>query len=636
MSADPRFPIDDPRPEAMADPFATRASSTEPGGEAGPRTADPRALLPGDRFDDFDILGILGRGSFGVVYLARQVSLDRRVALKISPTRGQEGRVLARLQHPHIVTVHSQQARDGLRILCMQYVPSVPLDDLLRRLAARGSSWTGAELLAAIDRAETGTADFDPAQLEDRQMLASLDHVGGVCFLGSRLASALAHAHRQGVLHRDVKPANVLVSHYGRPLLLDFNMAAADMAADGEEAMFGGTLPYMAAEHLAAFDPGDATAAAAVTEAADQYSLAVLVFELATGRLPFPAPRRGDVSFAERLRTMAAERRRLDAIWTDPLWRDEPILTTVLRRALAVEPADRWPSCDALAAALEDAADLRRTLAVVRRENFLPGWCLRHPFIAVSLAGVLPNAIGSAVNIPYNLLRVIPAEDEPVFFRSVNVYNAVIYPLCVVLLIAAIRPLWLGWRGRSNEPEKRLRSRALLLPRWAVRISILGWLPAAFYFPWALHAHAIDLPWSRVAHFHVAILIAGLIALTYSALGVLCVVAFVFYPAFWTDPAGFRRRAAAEVRPVLKALKLVPFLAGSIPLVAVVLLITSSPQTFSDGDYEAFRILTTLLIGLGMAGFQLARAAMARARAALEAFAGTVDPDQRRPAAATD
>lgn len=464
MPADPRFSTGDPPPPG-ADPFATRASSTEPGGMTVARAADPRALLPGERFDDFEILGALGRGSFGVVYLARQVSLDRRVALKISPSRGQEGRVLARLQHPHIVTVHSQQARDGLRILCMQYVPSVPLDDLLRRLAARGASWTNADLLAAIDEADAATADFDPAQLEDRQLLATLDHVGAVCFLGSRLAAALAHAHRQGVLHRDVKPANVLVSHYGRPLLLDFNMAAAATAADGDEAMFGGTLPYMAAEHLAAFDPGDATAATAVTEAADQYSLAVLIFELATGRLPFPTPPGSEGSVTARLRRLAAGRGRLDAIWTDPLWRDEPMLTTVLRRGLALEPADRWPSCDDFAAALEDAADLRRSLAVVRRENFLPGWCLRHPFIAVGLAGVLPNAIGSAVNIPYNLLRVIPAEDEPVFFRSVNVYNAVVYPLCVVLLIAAIRPLWLGWRGRSPEPEKRLRSRALLLPR---------------------------------------------------------------------------------------------------------------------------------------------------------------------------
>jgi len=416
-------------------------------------------------------------------------------------------------------------------------------------------------------------------------------------------------------------PGNVLVSHYGRPLLVDFNMAAAGLAAAGDEAMFGGTLPYMAAEHLAAFDPGDATTAEAVTEAADQYSLAVMVFELATGRLPFPDQRAGSPPFAERLRALAADRRNPEPIWSDPLWRAEPGLAAVLWRALAAAPADRWPSCDDFAAALEDAADLRRTLAVVRRENFLPAWCLRHPFLATCLAAVVPNAVGTAVNVPYHLVQVIPAEYEPAFFGIINVYNAFVYPVCIAIFLAVIRPVWLGWRDRSPESAEQLRARVLRLPRWAVRVSLVGWLPAAVFFPWALHLRAVELSWLRVAHCHVAILIAGLIALTYSALLVLCVVAFVFYPAFWTDPAGFRRRAAAEVRPVLAALKFLPFLAGSIPLVAVVLLITSSPHSFSDGEYEAFRLLTTLLIGLGVAGFHLARAAMSRARAALEAFA---------------
>ena len=117
-------------------------------------------------------------------------------------------------------------------------------------------------------------------------------------------------------------------------------------------------------------------------------------------------------------------------------------------------------------------------------------------------------------------------------------------------------------------------------------------------------------------------LIAGLIAVTYSALGVLCIVAFILYPAFWADPARFRSRAAREVAPVLRALRFLPFLAGAIPLVAVMILITASPHTFSDGEYVAFRTLTLVLIALGMAGFEGARLAMGRARAALEAFAG--------------
>ena len=122
----------------------------------------------------------------------------------------------------------------------------------------------------------------------DRQELAGLDHVDAVCFIGSRLADALAHAHRQGLLHRDIKAGNVLVSQYGRPLLVDFNMAETEATLASGDSMFGGTLPYMAPEHIDAFNPGHAASTSVVTAASDQYSLGVLVYELAAGRLPFP------------------------------------------------------------------------------------------------------------------------------------------------------------------------------------------------------------------------------------------------------------------------------------------------------------------------------------------------------------
>lgn len=609
------------------DPYATRMPTASPLAREPPDRpeADPLALSVGDRFDDFEVVSVLGRGSFGTVYLAREVSLDRRVALKVSPCRGQEGQALARLDHPHIVTVHGQQARDGLRILCMQYVPSLPLDKLLGELAPQAAAWSGADLLAAVDRTGAAAVEFDPGQLEDRQMLAALDHVAAVCFIGSRLAAALGHAHRQGVLHRDIKPANVIVSRYGRPLLIDFNMAAADTAPD--EAMFGGTLAYMAPEHLTAFDANDAKAPSAVDAASDQYSLGVLIYELAVGRLPFPTPADHTLPLAERLRALAAVRIDPGPDWAGPLWQAEPGLAAVLRRALTPDPSARWPSCDAFAEALADTIGLRRALVAVRREDFLPSWCGRHPFAALALAGVLPNAVGSAVNIPYNLLRVVPHEQEPTFLQVVNLYNLFVYPVCLAMLVAVVWPVFEGWRGRSSEPAKRLRARSLFLPRWAIRISLVGWLPGAFFFPWALHARAVTLPWTHLAHFHISILIAGLIAVTYSALAVLCIVAFIIYPAFWIDPARFRRRAAREVAPVLRAMRFIPFLAGAIPLVAVMLLITASPHTFSDDEYVAFRLLTLVLIALGMAGFEFARLAMTRARGALEAFAGVAGTD---------
>ena len=94
--------------------------------------------------------------------------------------------------------------------------------------------------------------DFDPASLRDRDVLARSDYLTSVCRLGARMAEALAFAHARGILHCDVKPANILLNRYGRPLLADFNVSVRSRAEDEPHPM-GGTLLYMAPEQLAAF-----------------------------------------------------------------------------------------------------------------------------------------------------------------------------------------------------------------------------------------------------------------------------------------------------------------------------------------------------------------------------------------------
>ena len=110
----------------------------------------------------------------------------------------------------------------------------------------------------------------------------------------ARLAEGLDHAHSRGLLHRDLKPANILLAADGTPMLLDFNLAAVSQPppAEGQigRAMLGGTLPYMAPEHLDAFDPRGTTPADAVDERADIYALGLILFELLTGAHPFPTP----------------------------------------------------------------------------------------------------------------------------------------------------------------------------------------------------------------------------------------------------------------------------------------------------------------------------------------------------------
>jgi serine/threonine protein kinase len=286
----------------------------------------------GERLDDFELVQILGEGAFGRVYLAKQISLGRQVALKVVANRGSEAQTLASLEHDHIIRVFAETVRDDWRLLCMQYVPGTNLDAILRRLAqprreagktseseehSLASSpippvprmWDGRAFLRAIDELSTQPAPLEPALLRDREFLSACDFVEVVCWIGGRLAEALDHAHRQGILHRDIKPANILFNGYGRPMLADFSLACPSLPQPGstDSQAFGGTLSYMAAEHLDAFLSRDRAARQAVDERSDLYSLGIVLFEFLTGRLPHSAGK--DESGLKKIMTLSAERR---------------------------------------------------------------------------------------------------------------------------------------------------------------------------------------------------------------------------------------------------------------------------------------------------------------------------------------
>ncbi len=670
--------------------------------DSGP--VDPTAWPPGHQIDDFQVIAMLGKGGFGAVYLAWQLSLGRQVALKVSPCIGQEGRTLARLDHPHIVRVYSESVREQTRLLCMQYVASIPLDKLIAKLAdgARGvarpdadaprpsktqgvppaaGDWTGAELLSLIDASHSIAAEFDPAQLADRQFLSELDHVDAVCWIGSRLADALAHAHRHGVLHRDLKPGNVLVSQYGRPLLVDFNLANLTEQDDGTASqVFGGTLPYMSPEHLQAFDPLDPGDQKLVTEQSDIYSLGVVLFELLTGRMPFPS-HNNEPMVSQRVSLMIADRRQPETIWEN-FPAAEPAVRSVLARALEPDPARRWTTADEFSQALSDVLDLRATLRKVSRTSRFASRFAVRPFVFLTILGLVPHFVGSLVNIPYNLLRVAGEKRLAVFFELVNVYNVVVYPACVGLCVWMVWPVFQWWRtsplspggrgaggegdvldgervqgpkrvrdlplirptatfslqGRRTETSAKpsiideprrawLRKRVLNLPYLAIYIALLGWLPGAVWFPWGLHYFGLrngvgPVTWSEMFHLQVSVAVSGLIALTYSALGVAYLSVCVFYPRLWTNPLHFHEQARRDVAGLRWLLWMIPFLALAIPLVGAILSITTTDETFNATELRTFKYITTGLIVLGMIGFQLAVVVTGRTRRAVDAFAG--------------
>ncbi len=145
-----------------------------------------------------------------------------------------------------------------------------------------------------------------------RRFLRAHTYVQASVWIAARLAEGLEHAHIRGILHRDLKPSNILIAADGTPMLLDFNLAAdTEIAAateSGNRVMLGGTLPYMAPEHLDAFNPQGTTDAKAVDQRSDIYALGLILFEMVAGRHAFNEPPPG-LSLLEIVTSMTAERR---------------------------------------------------------------------------------------------------------------------------------------------------------------------------------------------------------------------------------------------------------------------------------------------------------------------------------------
>ena len=311
----------------------------------------------GQTIAGFRLVEELGRGAFARVYLAEEQHLaDRPVALKVTRTGSREPQTLARLQHTHIVPVYSYRTdpASGLHLLCMPYLGRVTLLQILNHpeLAAARS---GADLLSLLDRLQpegSALAERDPSCVA----LVRRTYSQAIAWWGARLAEAMQHAHDRQVLHRDVKPSNVLVGTDGLPMLLDFNLAQDPVlpTSDGEHAGVRGTLAYMAPEQLESLADG---LPIQVDARSDLYAFGVVLFEcMVRGSRSFALPSDSLTMTEGLLRT--AELRRTGIPRLRATHRDVPhALEAVIRRCLAPSPADRYESAAQLAADLQAVAD---------------------------------------------------------------------------------------------------------------------------------------------------------------------------------------------------------------------------------------------------------------------------------------
>jgi WD40 repeat protein/tRNA A-37 threonylcarbamoyl transferase component Bud32 len=304
--------------------------------------AAPPAAAPA-RLGRFELLEVVGRGAFGVVYRARDTELDRVVAVKV-PRLGtltspeeidrflREARSAAQLQHPGIVAVHDAGHGGGTCFVVCDFVAGPTLAEVLQTR---------------------------PPTAEEAARLAA-----GV-------ADALHYAHAHGVVHRDVKPSNILLGEDGAPHLTDFGLARRDageatITLDGQVL---GTPAYMSPEQAG----GEAHA---VDGRSDVYSLGVVLYQLLTGELPFRGTTR--MLLHQVLHDEPRPPRRLN----DRIPRD---LETVCLKAMAKEPARRYPTAGEL------ADDLHRFLKgepvrarPVGRGERLRRWCRRNPALAAA------------------------------------------------------------------------------------------------------------------------------------------------------------------------------------------------------------------------------------------------------------
>ncbi len=553
---------------------------------------------------DYRLIQVLGRGAFATVYLARQVSLGRLVALKVSADMGSEARTLASLEHAHIVSVYSEEihADEGKRLLCMQFVPGTDLARVIAHLDDR--AWHGRDLLDAVNSLSSLPDRFDPAALRDRDELSRSDAVEAACWIGARLAEALAHAHGQGVLHRDVKPANILINPYGRPMLADFNLAfQAQTAQVGHGDSFGGTLAYMAPEHLDAFNPEVDSPDHSVDERSDVYALGVVLFELLTGHRPFPR----SPSLAE-----MAETRRAGAPSVCKARDDLPeTIDRVLRKCLDPDPARRFISAEEQAHALDGCRELQRIRKRLPPLGRVGQAALAHPELWLILLLFLPHVIGSVVNIAYNKIRIVDLMTDPqktAFGQMLLAYNAVVYPICfwwAYRLIWAPLRVWRKLRDGQALAEgeaAEARRKTLSLPLWTVGLACLGWFPGGVVFPLGIRMLAGPIEPVVYARFLVSFWTSGLIALTYSFFSIQFMTLRVFYPGLWDDPKNLRSKARAELAGLAPRFQLFQNFAALIPLIAAALMVGLGPDSMT----LPLRLLITSLIVLGMTGFGLA------------------------------
>jgi tetratricopeptide (TPR) repeat protein/tRNA A-37 threonylcarbamoyl transferase component Bud32 len=348
-------------------------------------TVSARSLPKVRYFGDYELLGEIARGGMGVVYRARQLSLNRPVALKMIAT-GQlatpaavqrfhtEAEAAARLDHPHIVPIYEVGEYDGQHYFSMKLIEGGTL----------------------AEQSPKSNSDKSRAGAQSPKSSEAAAH------LVATVAHAVHYAHQRGILHRDLKPTNILLDEKGEPHVTDFGLAKLseeDSSLTVSAAVLG-TPAYMAPEQASG-------GAKQLTTGADIYSLGAILYELLTGQPPFRAE-----TAVETLRQVCEQEPTRPHSLNSAVDRD---LETICLKCLSKGPQQRYGSAELLAQDLERWSRGEPILArPVGAAEKAWRWCRRRPVVAGLLLAVLTALVAGLVVSNWFYLREKAARQQAV------------------------------------------------------------------------------------------------------------------------------------------------------------------------------------------------------------------------------
>jgi serine/threonine protein kinase/Flp pilus assembly protein TadD len=344
----------------------------------------------------YRIIEKIGSGGMGEIYLAEDTKLERQVALKFLPrhltedrearTRFErEAKAAAALNHPNIITIHEIGEHEGQVFIAMEYIDGQTLKELI-----------------AVNRAPS-TVSQSPSTPHPLPITQVLD-------IATQIAEGLSAAHEKGIIHRDIKPQNILVDKDGRVKILDFGLAKLKGASPLTQESFAmGTVHYMSPEQGLGRE---------VDARTDIWSLGVVLYEMLAGRLPFLGDYDQAVIYAIVNEEMAP--------MPDAARKAFPGLENIIRRCLFKKSQDRYASAEALAAALRESGGSRAATKPersTRRKLFRPAFQIA--FSLLLLSGILGFfALNPKANAA--LKRVLGLAGIP------RVKNLAVLPLLVI------------------------------------------------------------------------------------------------------------------------------------------------------------------------------------------------------------